>query len=136
MKLKGELSKPLTNREEMIMKEVVIGLTNKEIADILFISPETVRTHMKNIHLKLGANNRTRAVYLWRLLKEKEMRNLRELYGVQPSDFIHGFIAALEWYGTNGRLQLTLYGKPVERPALEEEKKAVAIALSPKGENS
>ena len=63
------------------------------------------------------------------------MNTLHKLYGVQTPDFIEGFIAALEFYATTGRMQMTLYGQPILRAALEEEKKAITIALSPEGEN-
>jgi len=44
----------LSKREKNILREVAMGLTNKEIADKLFISIHTVTTHRKNITQKLG----------------------------------------------------------------------------------
>ena len=44
----------LTRREELILKYISLGLTNKEIAEKLFISTHTVITHRKNITKKLG----------------------------------------------------------------------------------
>lgn len=44
----------LSDRELDIVREVALGLTNKEIADKLFISAHTVITHRKNITRKLG----------------------------------------------------------------------------------
>ena len=46
----GELS----DREITILKQVALGLTNKEISEKLFISTHTVITHRKNITAKLG----------------------------------------------------------------------------------
>jgi DNA-binding NarL/FixJ family response regulator len=45
--------KELSKREEEIIAEVAKGLTNKEIAEKLFISVHTVMTHRKNIAGKL-----------------------------------------------------------------------------------
>ncbi|RKE00087.1 response regulator transcription factor [Marinifilum flexuosum] len=44
----------LSSREQNILKHIALGLTNKEIADQLFISIHTVVTHRKNITQKLG----------------------------------------------------------------------------------
>ncbi|MBE0651696.1 MAG: response regulator transcription factor [Bacteroidales bacterium] len=44
----------LSSREITILKHVVLGLTNQEIADKLFLSVHTVMTHRKNINKKLG----------------------------------------------------------------------------------
>jgi DNA-binding CsgD family transcriptional regulator len=44
----------LSEREKDILREIALGKTNKEIADILFISAHTVITHRKNITRKLG----------------------------------------------------------------------------------
>jgi DNA-binding NarL/FixJ family response regulator len=44
----------LSEREAVILKDVALGLTNKEIAEKNFISPHTVIAHRKNITRKLG----------------------------------------------------------------------------------
>ncbi|MFA9371633.1 MAG: response regulator transcription factor [Labilibaculum antarcticum] len=44
----------ISSREKNILKHITLGLTNKEIADQLFISIHTVVTHRKNITQKLG----------------------------------------------------------------------------------
>ncbi|MDE5420352.1 response regulator transcription factor [Labilibaculum sp. DW002] len=44
----------ISAREKNILKHIALGLTNKEIADQLFISIHTVVTHRKNITQKLG----------------------------------------------------------------------------------
>lgn len=47
-------SEIISSREKNILKHIALGLTNKEIADQLFISIHTVVTHRKNITQKLG----------------------------------------------------------------------------------
>jgi DNA-binding NarL/FixJ family response regulator len=44
----------ISEREKLVVKYVALGLTNKEIAEKLFISTHTVITHRKNITRKLG----------------------------------------------------------------------------------
>jgi len=51
---KKDLPFELSEREETVLKLVVIGLTNQEIADKLYLSIHTVTTHRKNITRKLG----------------------------------------------------------------------------------
>jgi LuxR family maltose regulon positive regulatory protein len=52
----------LSIREIEIVKYIANELSNQEIADKLFISLNTVKTHIKNVFLKLEADNRTKAV--------------------------------------------------------------------------
>jgi LuxR family maltose regulon positive regulatory protein len=52
----------LSDREVDTLKLIAEGLMNQEIADKLFISKNTVKTHVKNILLKLEAENRSQAV--------------------------------------------------------------------------
>ncbi len=52
---------PLTERELDVLRLVATGSTNEDIANTLFISKATVRTHMSNILSKLNLANRTQA---------------------------------------------------------------------------
>ena len=52
----------LTNREVEVLKSIAGGNRNRDIANALFISEETVKVHIKHIMDKLGANDRTEAV--------------------------------------------------------------------------
>jgi DNA-binding NarL/FixJ family response regulator len=51
--------KPLTPRQCDILKEVACGRSNSEIAERLHISVETVKTHMRQLLVRMGARNRT-----------------------------------------------------------------------------
>jgi DNA-binding NarL/FixJ family response regulator len=52
----------LTAREIEVLQLLAFGHTNKDIASQLFISPDTVKTHLEHIFEKLGASDRTAAV--------------------------------------------------------------------------
>ncbi len=52
----------LTRREEQILEQLSEGKLNKEIADNLQISTDTVKKHLKNIYKKLNVRNRCEAI--------------------------------------------------------------------------
>jgi DNA-binding NarL/FixJ family response regulator len=55
---------PLTDREEQVLATLARGRTNTEIADELFISLSTVKTHVASLMDKLGARNRVE-IAIW-----------------------------------------------------------------------
>jgi DNA-binding NarL/FixJ family response regulator len=55
---------PLTEREEEVLRSVARGRTNTEIADELFISLSTVKSHLASLMTKIGARNRVE-VAIW-----------------------------------------------------------------------
>lgn len=58
----GTLPEPLSLREQEVLQLIAAGLTNREIAEALVISPETVKKHTSSIYGKLGVRGRTEAV--------------------------------------------------------------------------
>ena len=60
----GERRPPLTRREREILGLLAEGMSGAEIAAKLVLSPETVRTHVRNAMGKLGASTRSQAVVL------------------------------------------------------------------------
>lgn len=52
----------LTEREREVMQLVALGLTNAEIAERLFVSPMTTKTHVSRTMIKLGARDRAQLV--------------------------------------------------------------------------
>ncbi len=54
----------LTEREREVLIELATGASNAELAEALFISEETVRTHVKRILSKLGLRDRAQAIVL------------------------------------------------------------------------
>jgi len=57
----ADVDVPLTHRESEVLKQLALGLTNKEIANQLHISYETVKEHVQHILRKIGVADRTQA---------------------------------------------------------------------------
>lgn len=54
----------LSAKELEVLKEVIIGLSNKQIAKKLYLGLGTVKAHLSSAMKKLGAQNRTSLVYI------------------------------------------------------------------------
>ncbi len=59
----------LSGRENDVLAQLVAGYSNREIANRLFVSENTVKTHLNNIYSKLGVNRRSQAIAKARELK-------------------------------------------------------------------
>ncbi|SCZ20751.1 MULTISPECIES: LuxR C-terminal-related transcriptional regulator [unclassified Pseudomonas] len=62
----GTLVDPLTQKELKVLNLLGQGLSNAAMAEKLFVSDSTVRTHLRNINLKLHASSRTQAIAIAR----------------------------------------------------------------------
>ena len=63
------IDNPLSDRETEVLKLLSQGLNYKDVAETMFLSPHTVKTHIKNIYSKLHVNNRAEAIY--KAIKQK-----------------------------------------------------------------
>lgn len=68
-RLAVDVEVPLTQRESEVLRQLAYGLTNKEIAQALHISYETVKEHVQHILRKIGVSDRTQAA-VWAVRKE------------------------------------------------------------------
>ena len=57
---------PLSKREEDVLSFSIAGASNREIAQTLFLSGGTVKTHLRRIYRKINVRSRTEAV-VWAL---------------------------------------------------------------------
>lgn len=62
--LNDKLITPISRREYEVLQQVFSKKTNREIAESLHVSLNTIKTHLKNLYDKLGVNNRTDAIEL------------------------------------------------------------------------
>ena len=62
LRLEKNLLEPLSKTEQEVLRLIVRGMKNHEIADFLEISPNTVKFHIKNLYGKMGVENRIQAV--------------------------------------------------------------------------
>jgi DNA-binding NarL/FixJ family response regulator len=67
-RLAADVEVPLTQRESEVLRQLAYGLTNKEIAQALHISYETVKEHVQHILRKIGVSDRTQAA-VWAVRK-------------------------------------------------------------------
>lgn len=67
-RLNTDVEVPLTQRESEVLRQLALGLTNKEIAGTLHISYETVKEHVQHILRKVGVSDRTQAA-VWAVRK-------------------------------------------------------------------
>lgn len=58
----GGLDEPLTSREREVLELLARGLSNRLIADELYISEHTVKFHISSLYAKLGVSSRAEAV--------------------------------------------------------------------------
>ena len=54
----------ISAREYEVLQQIASGLSNKEIAEKLFVSESTVKTHVSNLLVKLNAKRRTQAIQI------------------------------------------------------------------------
>ena len=63
------IENPLSERETEVVKMLSKGSNYKDVAEALFLSPHTIKTHIKNIYAKLHVKNRAEAIY--KAIKQK-----------------------------------------------------------------
>ena len=59
----GELAQ-LTRREQLVLKLILEGMSNREIAEALYLSPATAKSYSRDVMRKLGVSNRQQALLL------------------------------------------------------------------------
>ena len=65
----GPLLEPLSAQEQRVLTLLVVGRSNPEMAEILVVSVNTIKGHVKNIYRKLNVTNRIEAAEVARRLQ-------------------------------------------------------------------
>jgi DNA-binding NarL/FixJ family response regulator len=68
-RLTTDVEVPLTQREGEVLRQMANGLTNKQIAEVLRVGPETIKEHVQHIIHKIGVIDRTQAA-VWAVRKK------------------------------------------------------------------
>ena len=100
---------PLTRREREILGLLAEGMSGAQIADKLVLSPETVRTHVRNAMAKLGASTRSQAVAL-ALQREEIAGGPAEAEAAAAADPVPGETAEVGRRDFSGPLGVMLDG--------------------------
>jgi len=67
-RINADVEVPLTQRESEVLRHLATGLTNKQIAEALHVSYETVKEHVQHVLRKIGVTDRTQAA-VWAVRK-------------------------------------------------------------------
>ncbi len=67
-RMTADIDVPLTQREGEVLRQLANGLTNKEIAEVLHVSYETIKDHVQRILCKIGLKDRAQAA-VWAVRK-------------------------------------------------------------------
>ena len=84
------LAEPLSPREGEVLGQIAQGRSNKEIARLLAITPETVKTHVKNIFTKFSVEKRAHAVSRAQNLGLLATPHLDYPAGLQSKEYVFG----------------------------------------------
>ena len=69
----------LTQKQQQVMHYLASGMSNKEIARKLDLSPETIKTHLREIFTRMNVRNRTQAVSLYRKIPRLNVSSNEEV---------------------------------------------------------
>lgn len=76
------MSGQLTAQEHRVLQHVASGMTNSEVARMLYVAPSTVRKHLEHAYRKLGVSNRFAAVHALAGSERPESERQRPFAGV------------------------------------------------------
>jgi DNA-binding NarL/FixJ family response regulator len=100
----------LTRREEDILRQMMLGLSNKRIAIELNVAVGTVKTHVKSILDKLHAASRTQAVAI------AQRRGILQQESVVPQSGLAPASAGSGWNGLRGESEWSRVARPAGHP--------------------